>query len=103
MPREYRYISYYEKEKIELREKGLTQKEVGDRLGFSREQIKKYLKRYREKQNKLTAGNTLMKKGRPPKDYVISEQEKVAELMFFISSTFSSRLSLKHIFTLQSV
>ncbi len=37
MPREYRHISYYEKEIIELREKGLTQKEVGDRLGFSRE------------------------------------------------------------------
>ncbi len=85
MPREYRHISYYEKEIIELREKGLTQKEVGDRLGFSREQIKKYLKRYREKQNKLTAGITLKKKGRPPKDYVISEQEKVAELKYILA------------------
>ncbi len=52
----YRKISLYEKEILELREKGLTHKEIGHKLGFSQEQIKKFLKRFREKQNKIAAG-----------------------------------------------
>ena len=30
MPREYRRIEQYEKEMIELKEKGLTKREIGD-------------------------------------------------------------------------
>ncbi len=35
--------------------------------------------RYNIKQKKLEVGIAFKKKGRPPKDYVISEQDKVAE------------------------
>ena len=41
MEEEKRRISYYGKEIKELREKGLTHKEIGEELGFKREQIKK--------------------------------------------------------------
>ena len=85
MPREYRKISLYEKEIHELREKGLTHKEIGYKLGFSQEQIKKFLKRYREKQNKIAAGIALKKKGRPPKNYVVSEEDKIAELKYILA------------------
>ena len=68
MPREYRNIGLYEKEILELRGKGLTHKEIGHKLGLSQEQIKKFLKRYREKQNKIAAGISLKRKGRPRKD-----------------------------------
>lgn len=33
MPREYRHIEQYEKEIIELKEKGLTKREIGERYG----------------------------------------------------------------------
>ena len=40
MPRSYRHIQEYEKEISELKEKGYTNREIGEKLGFSKEQIK---------------------------------------------------------------
>lgn len=48
MLREYRHIKAYEKEILELREKGLTQHDIGEKLGFTREQIKEYFQRKRK-------------------------------------------------------
>ena len=44
MPREYRHIKQYEKEILELKEKGLTKREIGEKFGLSKEQIKGFLK-----------------------------------------------------------
>lgn len=41
MPREYRHIKQYEKEILELKAEGLTLREIGEKLGFSRKQIDK--------------------------------------------------------------
>ncbi|MBQ8790644.1 MAG: hypothetical protein IJZ51_04990 [Ruminiclostridium sp.] len=41
--------------------------------------------RYNKKQKKLEAGIVIKKKGRPPKDYVVSEQDKVAELKYILA------------------
>ena len=65
MPRNYRHIMQYEKEILELRKKGLTQREIGERFGLSREQIKEFLKRKRIKDRKIAAGQAIHKKGRP--------------------------------------
>lgn len=46
MAREYRHIKIYEKEIIELRKQGLTQGEIAEELGFSKEQIKEFFHRY---------------------------------------------------------
>lgn len=85
MARSYRHIEEYEKQILELKEKGLSQREIGEKLGFSKEQIKGFLRRNRVKQQKLEAGITLKKKGRPPKDYVVTNQDKVAELKYILA------------------
>ena len=53
MPRKYRHIEQYEKEISELLEQGFTQRQVGERLGFKREQIKEFVRRKREKERKI--------------------------------------------------
>ena len=85
MPRSYRHIQQYEKELLKLKEEGLTAKEVGERYGLTYEQTHEFFKRYNRKQRKLAAGVALKCKGRPPKNYVVSEQDKVAELKYILA------------------
>lgn len=44
MPREYRHIKQYENELLDLRNQGLTYKEIADRMDFSKKQIQNFLK-----------------------------------------------------------
>ena len=67
MPREYRHIKQYENELLDLRNQGLTYKEIADRMGFSKKQILRFFERYRIKQRKTSAGQAINKKGRPCK------------------------------------
>ena len=85
MPREYRHIKQYEKEILELGEKGLTYAEIGEHFGIERIKVKKFFERHRVKQRKLEAGIALKKRGRPPKDYVVREEDKIAELKYIIA------------------
>ena len=85
MPREYRHISQYEKEIVELRSQGFTFKEIGERYGFTFKQLHNFFTRYNKKQEKLKVGIALKKKGRPPKDYVVKEEDKVAELRYILA------------------
>ena len=79
MPRSYQHISKYEKEILELKAQGLTRKEIGAKLGFTKEQVHNFITRYNEKQRKLKAGVALKAKGRPAKDYEITEDMKINE------------------------
>ena len=85
MPRSYRHIKDYEKEILELKTEGETLREIGNKLGFSYEQVHNFISRHNANQRKLEAGIALRKKGRPPKDYVVSEQDKVAELRYILA------------------
>ena len=85
MPRSYRHISNYENEILELKSQGLTRKEIGAKLGFTKEQVHNFITRYNEKQRKLKAGVALKAKGRPPKDYEITEDMKINELKYIIA------------------
>lgn len=85
MPRKYSHIQEFEKEIIELTEQGLKHREVGERLGFSQKQIEEFIKRYHRKQRKLAAGISLRKKGRPPKDSIVTDADKVAELTYILA------------------
>ena len=85
MPRIYRHIKDYEKEILKLKEKGFTKKEIGNQLGFSKDQIHNFFCRYNRNQRKLAAGIALKRKGRPPKDFVVSEQDKIAELKYILA------------------
>ena len=46
MARSYRHIQQYEKEILKLMEQGLTHKEIGEQLGFTQKQVKKFIERY---------------------------------------------------------
>ena len=85
MPRSYRNIKEYENEILELKAQGYTLREIGAKYGFTYEQIHNFISRYNINQRKVSAGIALKKKGRPPKDYVVSEQDKVAELKHLLA------------------
>ena len=82
MPREYRHIEMYEKEIIQLWEQGKTLREIGEQLGFTRKQVQEFKTRYNRKQKKISAGIAIKKKGRPAKDSVVSEEDKLADLRY---------------------
>jgi hypothetical protein len=85
MPRSYEHISNYEKEILEFKSQGLSVKSIGDKLGFTQKQVHNFITRYNRKQNKINAGIALKAKGRPPKDYVVTEDMKVNELKYIIA------------------
>lgn len=85
MPREYSHIKQYEKEIIELWEQGYTLCEIGNKFGFTYKQMRGFKTRYNKKQKKIAAGIALKRKGRPPKDYVVSEHDKVSELKYILA------------------
>ena len=85
MPRSYRHIKEYEKEILELKEQGMTLREIGKKYGFTYEQVHNFISRHNEKHRRASAGIALKKKGRPPKDYVVREEDKVAELRYIIA------------------
>ena len=85
MPRSYQHISNYEKEILELKAQGLTRKEIGAKLGFTKDQVHNFITRYNEKKRKLKAGVAIRAKGRPPKDYEITEEMKINELKYIIT------------------
>ena len=82
MPRSYRNISMYEKEILELKANGKTLREIGEILGFSYEQLHNFISRHNEKQRKIAAGIAIKKKGRPAKDSIITEEDKLADLRY---------------------
>ena len=85
MPRSYRHISDYEKEIEKLKNEGYSSREIGNKLGFSYKQMRNYFYRRNVNQRKVQAGLALKRKGRPPKDYVVREEDKVAELKYILA------------------
>ena len=68
MPRSYRHISDYEREILKLKEHGLTLREIGEKLGFTRKQVHNFITRYNGKKRKLESGIVIKPKGRPRKE-----------------------------------
>ena len=85
MPRSYKPIQQHEKEILKMREEGNTNRQIGEKLGFSKEQIKQFINRYNKKQMKIKAGMSQKRKGRPPKNYVVSEEDRIAELRYIVA------------------
>ena len=85
MPRKYRHIEQYTEEILRLKTEGKTRAEIGMKLGFSKEQIHNFITRYNEKQRKIAAGVAIKKKGRPTKDSVVTEEDKLADLRYKIA------------------
>lgn len=85
MPRSYRHISEYENEIIELRKQGKSKREICEKFGFSQKQLTNFITRYNTKQRKKESGLALRTKGRPPKDYEITEDMNINELKYIIA------------------
>lgn len=90
MSREYRNIKEYEKEIIEMYEKGLTKKEIGVKFGLKYKQIDNCVYRYHTTQKKLASGITIKPKGRPRKNGEllppsIQQLSKLSQLQYEIS------------------
>ena len=85
MPRSYRHIKVYENEILELKAQGYTLREIGEKYGFTYEQVHNFISRHNMSQRKVAAGIALRRKGRPPKDYVVNEHDKVAELKYILA------------------
>lgn len=77
MARNYRRISEYEEAILRLKSEGWTKREIGEKYGFTFEQVHNFISRYNEKQRKIAAGITIKKKGRQPKDYQVSEEDNL--------------------------
>ena len=63
MSRKYTNIEQYEKQILALREEGRTHREIAESLGLEKEQIKKWLRRYRIKKEKIEAGIPIRTRG----------------------------------------
>lgn len=63
MSRKYTKIDQYEKQILSMREEGKTHREIAESLGLEKEQIKKWLRRYRIKKEKIEAGIPIRTRG----------------------------------------
>ena len=82
MPREYRHIGLYEKEIIQLWEQGKTLREISEQFGFSHKQVREFKTRYNRKQKKIALGIEIKKRGRPAKNSIVTEEDKLADLRY---------------------
>ncbi len=85
MSRSYRKMEEYEEEILRLRSEGKTNREISEKFGFNMKQIKNFITRYNTRQKKLAAGIVIRRKGRPSKNYEVSEQDKIAELRYILA------------------
>lgn len=82
MPRKYTKINQYEKEILQWKSEGITNREIARRLGMEYSQVHNWVSRYNERQRKRKAGIVLRKKGRPRKDS--EPRDIVAEQTYII-------------------
>ena len=91
MPREYQHIKLYEKEIFELKEQGLSQRQIGEQLGIAYEKIHDFFKRYNRTQKEVSSGAGLNRQGRPRKNGdklppSIQQLSKMPQLQYELSS-----------------
>ena len=85
MPRSYRKMEEYEEEILRLRGEGKTKREICEKFGFTMKQMTNFITRYNTRQKKLAAGIVIRRKGRPAREYEVSEQDTVAELRYILA------------------
>ena len=82
MPRSYRHKQEYEKEIIELKHNGYTGRQICEKFGFSKKQYENFITRYNRRQAQIAVGIAIKKKGRPAKDCIVTENDKLADLRY---------------------
>jgi len=70
-----------EQEMLAMKEAGKTNREIAEHFGFKDKYVvKRWVKRYNHQQRKMEAGILPRRRGRPPKGYRPTEQEKDNEI-----------------------
>ena len=85
MARGYRHIQEYEKEILELKAQGATHREIAEHFGFTKEQVKGFIKRQHKKERKIAAGISVRKKGRPVTRTLNPHTDKLSELRYIVA------------------
>lgn len=81
MARKYTHVQVAEKEMLEMKAAGKTNREIAEHFGFKDKYVVKgWVKRYNRRIREMKAGITPRRRGRPPKGYVPTEQEKDNEI-----------------------
>ena len=70
LKRKYTHIKELEPKLLAMRKAGYTRKEIADKFGLEKEQIKSWINRYNREQARLAAGLPPKHRGRPRKDEV---------------------------------
>ena len=91
MAREYKPIKQFEQEIIDLKERGYTNREIGEILGYTQKQVHDCMTRYNRNKKKLESGVTIKPKGRPRKDGTklppsIQQLSKCTQLQYELAS-----------------
>ena len=80
MSRKYTHIKQYEDEVFRLKEEGYSNREIGEKLGFTIEEIKGLVKRHNKNIRQLEKGVPPARKGRPRTRPLTTEQELRKEI-----------------------
>ena len=80
MARKYEHIKKIASEIFEMKAKGYTKREIAEYFGLSKEQVKNLINRHNRAEREKKLGILPKRKGRPPKGYVPTEQEKDNEI-----------------------
>ena len=85
MARAYRHIQEYEKEILELKAQGATHREIAEHFGFTKEQVKGFLKRQRKKERQLAEGMSVRKRGDAVTRTLNPNTDKLSELQYIVA------------------
>ena len=81
MARPYTHVQAAEKEMREMKAAGKTNREIAEYFGFQDKYVvKRWVKRSNRRMRQMEAGIMPRRRGRPPKGYVPTEQEKENEI-----------------------
>ena len=81
MSREYKKIKQHKEEIYQMKEEGLTYREIGEKLGYTRDQVKYFVKRQRQRQKKAIGKEISLKhRGRPRKNPITNQKEMEEEI-----------------------
>lgn len=80
MTRQYTHVQKVKK-MMEMKTFGKTNREIAEQFGFKDKYVvKEWVKLYNRRIRKMEAGIFPRRRGRPPKEYVTTEQEKDNEI-----------------------
>ncbi len=81
MRKQYTHMQVVEKEMIEMKEAGKTNREIAEHFGYrDKYVVKQWFTRYNRRKKLVEAGIQPHHRGRRPKGYVPSEMEKDHEI-----------------------